>query len=235
MGTLAADLIGTFVSMAKQTEAQKKAQTTKDFVAVADVRDDVLILKDGSLRSLIEVGSMNFELKSIEEQTAIIQSFQGFINSVDFPLQMLVSSRKLDIHPYLKSLDAVAEALKNELLKIQAVEYSRFIKGLTELANIMSKKFYISVPFYLIEGTTATKAGVFSAFKSIFGSSKFAKTITNEELENYKIQLTQRIELVTTGLSGLGIETRILKREELLSLFYSYYNPGQILSGQIPS
>lgn len=221
--------------MAKQTPAQIKAQTTKDFVSIADVRDDVLILKDGSLRSLLEVSSMNFELKSADEQVAIIQGFQGFVNSVDFPLQVVINSKKLDVGPYLKMLDELSKGLKNELLRIQAVEYSRFIKGLTELANIMSKKFYISVPFFPVEAVQPTKAGVFSAFKSIFAPSKFVKTLTDEELENYKGQLNQRIELVSQGVNGLGLETRVLKKDELLNLFYSYYNSGQTLSGQIPS
>lgn len=202
-----------------------KSQTTKDFVQVADIRDDVLILKEGSLRSIVEVSSTNFELKSADEQTAIIRAFEGLINSVDFPLQICVRSRKLDIQPYLKSLDSLSENLTSELLRIQAVEYARFVKGLTELTNIMSKKFYVVVPFYVIEVATQSKAGFFDAFKNAFGSSKAAQTITDEQLQNYKVQLSQRIEIITQGISGLGLETRALAGEELKNLFYSYYNP----------
>ncbi len=211
------------------TEEQKKNQTTKDFVQLAEIRDTVLVLKDGSLRSVVEIGSINFELKSADEQTAIIQGFQGFLNSIDFPLQIIVNSRKLDISPYLKSLDGLTESLKNELLKIQAAEYARFIKGLTELTNIMAKKFYIVVPFHVIEVVSPTKAGFFSAIKSVVSPSKFVRTLTEEELENYKVQIGQRIEVIIEGLSGLGLQTKTLAGDGLMNLFYSYYNPGQHL------
>ena len=209
--------------------AEPKNQTTKDFVRLAEIRDTVLVLKDGSLRSVVEIGSINFELKSTDEQVAIIQGFQNFINSLDFPLQIAASSRKLDIEPYLKSLEGLTESLKNELLKIQAAEYSRFIKGLTELTNIMAKKFYIVVPFYAIEAVSPTKAGFFGAIKSVVSPSKFVKTLTEEELENYKTQIGQRIGVVAEGLSGLGLQTKTLTGDELMNLFYSYYNPGQHL------
>jgi len=210
-------------------EEQKKNQTTKDFVQIAEIRDTVLALKDGSLRSVVEIGSINFELKSADEQVAIIQGFQNFINSLDFPLQIVVNSRKLDIEPYLKSLEGLTESLKNELLKIQAVEYTRFIKGLTELTNIMAKKFFIVVPFYAIEAVSPTKAGFFGAIKSAVIPSKFVKTLTEEQLENYKVQIGQRIGVIVEGLSGLGLQTKTLAGDELMNLFYSYYNPGQHL------
>ncbi len=210
-------------------EEQKKAQTTKDFVQLAEIRDTILVLKDGSLRSIVEISSTNFELKSADEQTAIIQGFQGFLNSIDFPLQILVNSRKLDIGPYLKSLDGLTESLKNELLKIQAAEYARFIKSLTELTNIMAKKFYIVIPFYVIEAVSPTKAGFFSAIKGAIIPSKFVKTLTEEELETYKAQIGQRIGIVAEGLSGLGLQTKTLAGDELMNLFYSYYNPGEHL------
>ena len=203
----------------------QQIQSTKDFVQIADIRDTAVILKDGSLRSIVEVGSMNFELKSTDEQMAIIQHFQNFLNSIDFPVQILVSSRKLDINPYLKSLEELTVNLKNELLKIQAAEYTRFIKGLTELANIMAKKFYVIVSFYPVEVVAPTKKSFLGAFKSVVSPSKFIKTLSDEELENYKTQLNQRIGIIIEGLSGLGIETRILAGDELKNLFYSYYNP----------
>lgn len=209
----------------------QKNQSTKDFVQIADIRENVVILKDGSLRSVLEVGSMNFELKSSDEQTAIISAFQNFLNSVDFPLQIAVNSRKLDIGPYMKSLDKLTQSISNELMKIQAVEYTRFIKGLTELANIMAKKFYIVVPFYIVEtiGKDGGGAGLFGAFKSVIAHSEAAKTLTDQEFENYKIQLAQKSRFIMDSISGLGIETRILGKEELMNLYYSYYNPGHHL------
>ena len=209
-----------------------KLQSTKDFVVVSDIRDTIAILKDGSLRSVIEVSSMNFELKSADEKTAVIGAFQNFINSIDFPLQIGISSRKLDIGPYLKSLDALTVSISNELMKIQAIEYARFIKGLTELANIMSKKFYVVVPLHVVEtmGQSGNVAkGFFGALKSIANPSKFVKSLTDQELESYKVQLNQRIEFIMGGIGGLGLESRVLKKEELMNLYYSYYNPGHHL------
>ncbi|MEX1064081.1 MAG: hypothetical protein WD898_03645 [Candidatus Paceibacterota bacterium] len=212
---------------AKKQAAQP--QTTKDFVQISEIRDNIVVLKDGSLRSLIEVGSINFELKSADEQAAIIQGFQGFLNSIDFPLQIMINSRKLDIEPYVKSLEDLSQSLKNELLKIQAAEYTRFIKGLTELTNIMAKKFYIIVPFYVIENAVKTPGGFFGAIKGAIIPSKAEKKITDEELENYKVQLTQRTDIVYGGLSGLGLQMRVLSKNELMNMFYSYYNPGSHL------
>jgi hypothetical protein len=208
-----------------------KIQSTKDFVAISDIRDAVLVLKDGSLKSVIEVSSMNFELKSLDEQTAIIGAFQNFLNSIDFPLQIAINSRKLDIGPYIKSLEELQTSITSELMKIQAAEYTRFIKSLTELANIMSKKFYVLVSLYAVEATSAatTKAGFLGAIKSVISPKKFAMTLTDEQLEAYKIQLNQRIQFVSEGINGLGLESKVLDKDALMNLFYSYYNPGHNL------
>ncbi len=213
--------------MAKE-KTKKPEQSTKDFVEIADIKETILILKNGSLRSVIEVGSMNFELKSSDEQIAIIQAFQNFINSVDFPLQIAISSRKLDINPYLKSLAGLMDAQTNELLRIQLTEYTKFVQGLAELGNIIAKKFYVAVPFYAIE-TPPTKAGFVDAIKGLLAPEKFARALTESELENYKIQLNQRIDVILEGISGLGLETRILGGDELTNLYYEYYNPGHTL------
>lgn len=209
-----------------------KNQSTKDFVIISEIRDNVAVLKDGSLRSVIEVNSMNFDLKSTDEQTAIIRAFQNFLNSIDFPLQIAISSRKLDVGPYVKSLDALTTSISNELMKIQATEYTRFIKGLTELANIMSKKFYVVVPLHVIETIAkagGTAKGFLGALKSIVSPSKFVKSLTDQELEGYKVQLNQRTEFLMGGIGGLGLESRILNKEELMNLYYGYYNPGHHL------
>lgn len=210
----------------------QKNQSTKDFVVISEIRDNIAILKDGSLRSVIEVGSTNFDLKSLDEQTAIVRAFQNFLNSIDFPLQISISSRKLDIGPYIKSLDVLTASISNELMKIQAVEYTRFIKGLTELANIMSKKFYVVVPLHVVETMAkagGTAKGFLGALKSVASPSKFVKSLTDQELENYKVQLNQRIEFIAGGISGLGLDTKVLTKDELMNLYYSYYNPGHHL------
>ncbi len=202
--------------------------TTRDFIEIADIRDTVVILKNGSLRSVLDVSSINFDLKSQDEQNAIVQGFQSFVNYVDFPLEITISSKRLDIGAYLKSLEGLEKTTTNELLKVQLTEYSRFIKGLTDLANIMSKKFYVTVPFYIIE-TAKTKKGFLDGVKNLFNSQKSSAVISDAELETYKAQLNQRISVVMGAITSLGLSGTLLNTDELRNLYYSYYNPGQHL------
>ena len=181
------------------------------------------MLKDGSLRVLIEVSAINFELRSEDEQIAIIQNFQKFVNSVDFPLHISIISRRLYIDDYLKLTSEATSQLDNELLRIQAVEYMKFIKELSSLTNIMSKKFYIAVPFYIFEAPS--KTGLFQSIKSTVSSTATLGNITEEKFSVYKNQLMQRAELIFGGLVGLGLKTRLMERDELVQLFYNLYNP----------
>lgn len=206
--------------MAKKNQ---RAATTKQFVEIRDIKDGVVILKDGSFRSLLEVGSINFDLKSGDEQKAVISAFQNFLNAIDFPIQIVIHSRKLDIKPYIDSLGKRIEKLDNELLRIQAFEYSRFVSGLTELANIMSKKFYVVVPFYLVEASVS-KRGVLETIKTLIKPSAAVKKLTEDQFKTYKNQLMQRVELVQGGLVGLGLRIKMLKNEELKNIFYNLYN-----------
>ncbi len=199
-------------------------QSTKQLVEIADIIDNVVLLKNGSLRAVIEVSAINFELRSEGEQIAILQNFQRFVNSMDFPLQIVVNSRKLNIDEYLKLIDESSNALTNELLKIQAAEYSKFVRELSDLSNIMSKKFYIVVPFYVFEAPS--KSGITESIKSIFKPSSVVKSLTPEQLETYKNQLLQRTELIFDGLIGMGLKTKLLEKPDLMDLFYGLYNPS---------
>lgn len=199
--------------------------STKQFVEIHEIKEGVLILKDGSLKQIIKVGSTNFELKSEDEQLAALQGFRDFLNSLDFSLEIMVMSRKLNIGKYLEFLNQMAENQQNELMRIQAVEYSKFVKELTQLANIMSKDFFVVVPFYI--GPRA-KGGIVQTFKSIFRPSQIVKQLTQEEFDSYKSQLDQRVGLVYENLSGLGLGAKILETDELLNIFYRFYNPEVI-------
>ena len=132
------------------------ATSTENLVPIANIRDGVVMLKNGSLRLVLGVSAINFELRSADEQVAILQGFQRFINSTDFPLQIAISSRELNIDSYLKNVEQVIESTKSELMRIQASEYSRFVKELSSLSNIMSKKFYVIIPFYVFETLEVT-------------------------------------------------------------------------------
>lgn len=199
-------------------------QSTKQLVEVSNIIDNVVLLKNGSLRAVIEVSAINFELRSEGEQIAILQNFQRFVNSIDFPLQIVMHSRKLNIDEYLKLIDQFSNELTNELLKIQATEYSKFVGELSDLSNIMSKKFYIVVPFYVFEAPL--KSGITQSLKSIFKSSTIVKELTPEQLETYKSQLLQRTELIFDGLIGLGLKAKTLEGDDLMNLFYGLYNPS---------
>lgn len=199
--------------------------TTEQLIEVADIRENVVVLKNNSLRLIVEVSSINFELRSEDEQLAIVQNFQQFLNSIDFPLQIVIQSRKFDIKEYIKYAQAATEGITNELLSVQAAEYMKYIRELSELANIMSKKFYIVVPFYVSEAPTREGGGIVGGlFKK---APKGGPVITDEQFATYRNQLQQRAELIFDGLVGMGLKTRFLEAEELKGLFFSLYNPGQ--------
>lgn len=199
----------------------------KNFVEVEDIRDSVVIVKGGALRSVIEVTALNFDLKSADEQQGIIQGFQGFLNTIDFPLQLLTQSRTLDIAGYLKQVERMVEGQTNELLKIQTTEYIRFIQGLSELANIMSKKFYIVVPYY---SGVVVKTNALDRLRKVFSRSKKGPATTSDgEFEKSRAQLEERVNVVSNAITGSGVTARVLDAQELMSLYYGYYNFGQTI------
>jgi len=195
--------------------------STQKYVDVEEVRDGVIILKDGSLRAALLVSSINFDLKATEEQDSIISQYQSFLNSLDFPIQIIISSRKLNINPYMDYLKKKETELSNELLSLQLAEYQSFIKNLADVSSIMSKFFYVIVPFHPVENT---KTGLFDRF---FGatSSQMAVTRRRELFDTYKNQLWQRIDHISAGLGATGVQVVPLKTEELIELLYNSYNP----------
>lgn len=199
---------------------EKTASSIQQHLVIQDIKDGVIILKDGGLRALLLASSVNFALKSIEEQDAIVYKYQLFLNSLDFPVQIMIASRKFNIDPYIQSLKDLETQQENELLKIQTTEYINFIQGLTEMSNIMTESFYVVIPY-----TSATvKVGTFS---KLFGvKSKTNNGLKEEEFQKLKTQLWQRVEFVISGLSGTGIKTVPLNAEELIELFYKLYNPS---------
>ncbi|OGN07804.1 MAG: hypothetical protein A2750_01605 [Candidatus Yanofskybacteria bacterium RIFCSPHIGHO2_01_FULL_45_42] len=198
-------------------------KSTINLVEISDIRDGVAILKDGSLRAVVDVGAINFELRSEDEQTAIIQNFQNFLNSLDFPLQIVITSRHLDIENYLKLVESSRASLTNELLKIQAAEYGNFVKEISSLANIMDKQFYVVVPFYAV--ATQEKGGLFGRLSGLFKKSPTQIQIDPQKFGSYRIQLLQRVELILDGLTGMGLKSQIMESEELIKLFCNLYNP----------
>jgi hypothetical protein len=201
------------------------AKTTQEFVPIKEVRDGIIIMKDGSMKAVVLSSSLNFALKSADEQEAIIYQFQNFLNSLDFSVQISIQSRELDIRPYLATLEKRYTNELNDLLKIQIREYIGFVKSFTESQNIMSKTFFVVIPF--------SPTMIFGPKKDS-GLSKFIpnankKTIKTEKTDNFeenRTQLEQRVSVVQQGLMRCGIRSVSLGTEETIELFYKLFNPG---------
>ncbi len=207
-------------------DAKVKAQATQDFVPLKEVRDGVIILKDGSLRVLLMASSINLALKSQDEQQAIIGQFQNFLNSLEFSVEFFVESRDLDIRPYLALLQDRYTKELDDLMKIQIKEYMSFVKDFTERANIMNKNFFIVVPY---DPALITRGAGGALASLIPGSGTTAAAALSDELfEQYRTQLEQRIAVVEQGLVRTGVRVVKLGTEEVIELFYKLFNPGEL-------
>jgi type IV secretory pathway VirB4 component len=197
-------------------------KTTQDFVPIKDVRDGVVILKDGSMRGVIMSTSLNFGLKSADEQASILFQFQNFLNALDFPIQMFVQSRRLDIRPYIALLQDQEKHQVNELLKIQIREYVKFIRNFTEEVNIMQKRFFVVIPY-----SPATKKSSESGLGSLFSNRTASEesTHSDEVFQENRTQLEQRVAVVEQGLTRCGLRGVQLRSEEVIELFYKIFNP----------
>lgn len=208
-------------------DAPVKAQATQDFVPIKEVRNGVVILKDGSMRALLMASSINLALKSQDEQNAIIGQFQNFLNSLEFSVQFFVESRDLDIRPYIAILEERYAAELDDLMKIQIREYITFIKDFTARSNIMSKNFFIVVPYDpALIGRGKGVAGALNALVPSKNSS--TNVLTDEQFEEYRTQLEQRISVVEQGLVRTGVRIAPLGTEEIIELFYKLFNPGEL-------
>lgn len=202
--------------------AVTNSKTTQDFVPIKEIRQGVVVLKDGSLRTIVMVSSLNFALKSAEEQQSIIMQFQNFLNSLDFSIQIFIQSRKLDIRPYIALLEGRLKDQVGDLIKIQTREYVGFIKNFTENSNIMTKTFFVVVPY--TPASIKTSGGV----AGVFGGNKSNDTQEKrlENFEEHRSQLEERSSVVEQGLARCGIRTVQLGTEEIVELFYKIFNPG---------
>ena len=199
-------------------------KSTQDFVPISEVRDGVIVLKGGGLRAVLLASSLNFALKSEDEQTAFIVQFQNFLNSLDFSCQIFVQSRMLDIRPYIATLEAAFKEQLDDLMRIQIREYIEFIKSFTEAANIMTKNFFVVVPYAPVM-TSITRSGPASLLP--WNRKKVDATEANRTFEEQVSQLEQRVAIVQQGLIRTGVRTVQLGTEEAIELFYKMFNPGE--------
>ncbi len=211
------------------------ARKVQDFIPIDEIRDGVVILKTGEFRAVLMCSTVNFDLKSPDEQEAILLQYQNFLNSLDFPIQIFIQSRKLDIRPYIAALEERIKQQTNDLLKIQTREYADFIKTVTEQTNVMKKYFFVVVS-YTPNSLVGRKAGGGGGLLSgLFGSKKKQGGKARlEEFEEQRSQLEQRIAIVTQGLGRVGIRPVALGTEELVELFYKIFNPGELSVPTLP-
>ena len=203
----------------------KNASEVQKFIEISEIKNGMAIMKDNSLRAVCACSSINFDLLSSTEQEAVITRFQEFLNSLDFPLQIVIASRHFQIENYLDQIRELEKKQTNELLKIQTGEYINFVQSFVEFANIMNKSFYAIVPFSVIE---SKQEGFFDKIKSIIGSQKSNKQhFEIEKLNQYRVQLDQRINMVIQGLQALGIKAIPLNDEQLTQLYFEFYNIGK--------
>lgn len=193
---------------------------TQKFVPIRDIRDNIVIQKDGKMTMILLASSVNFALKSFDEQRAVLQQFQNFLNTLDFSLQIHMQSRRLNINPYLALLSNLETAQDNDLMRIQLREYINFIRSFTSEVDVMSKNFFVAISY------TPSKVTLGKGIGGLFSSKTSVGTPTDTEFEHHRIQLEQRTTLVADGLARVGVRTIPLGKDELVEFFYHTYNPS---------
>ncbi|MCA9363310.1 hypothetical protein KC851_03240 [Candidatus Kaiserbacteria bacterium] len=199
---------------------QAKA-ATQDFVSVRDIKENVVIQKDGQMLMVLLASSINFALKSLDEQRAVLAQFQTFLNTLDFTLQIYVQSRRLNIAPYLEVLHGLENKQDNDLMQTQLREYIEFIRGFTDKVDVMSKSFFVVVPY------SPTKINISKGITNLFTPGQKTAALPDDmRFEEHRIQLEQRVGVVTDGLARVGVRTITLDTDDLVEFYYHIYNPG---------
>lgn len=199
------------------------SRASQSFVPVKEVRNGIIVLKEGGYRGVLMCSSTNFALKSPDEQKGIIGGFQTFLNTLDFTVEIVIHSRKMDIRPYLAMLEEREAAQQTDLMRVQVREYGQFIRNFIEGADIMSKMFYVIVPY---DAALASKAGF--SLPTIGGKKGEAGQGMSQSFDQYRVQLEQRMALVSSGLMGTGIRAVPLGTEEIIELLYRSFNLGEL-------
>ncbi|MFC1687166.1 TraC family protein [Patescibacteria group bacterium] len=200
---------------------KQKAPPTQQFLDILEIRDGIVVMKDGTVRSVVLASSINFALKSEEEQNAVMAAYVQFLNTLDFMLQIVIQSRKLNIDEYLDRLKAIEKQQTNELLKMQTAEYRQYISELVELSEIMSKRFYVVIPYAPKKLTTQ---GFLTRIRDAVSPTSVIH-IKQKKFEEYKEEIQKQVGYVIDGLSSIGIKAVQLDTQSLIELFYKTYNP----------
>jgi hypothetical protein len=207
--------------------------STQNALQIAEIRDGIVIMNDGSFRSVIMVKSINFDLMSPQEREAVEFSYQGFLNSLYFPVQIYVRSQKVDLRPYLEKLDKIRTEHDNMLLALLMEDYINYMTELSMQTNIMDKKFYLIVPFIPVVDAQKLASASKGIFSGIFGAKEQKVVINEPDLEKGKTELKNRVQAVLSGLLQCGVQGLPLDTQELIELYYDVYNPDTATRQQL--
>jgi len=207
--------------MKSKIAGKKPTVSTQKYLDISGIRNDCVILRDGTLRVVLLCSSVNFALKSEEEQKAVISTYVNFLNSLDWPIQIVVQSRKLNIEPYLEELSKKEREQTNELLKMQMRDYINYIRELVQLGEIMTRKFFLVISY----NPAGDKSRKFTdRLVDVFKAPSLIK-MKREKFERYRAELFKKVDFVISGLSSMGINALPLDTQSLIELFYNIYNP----------
>ena len=214
----------------KTTKRKKPSRpASQAHLPIAEIKENTIIMRDGTLRAVLMVGSINFALKSEDEQNALISSYVGFLNSIDFPLQIVSQSRKLQMKPYLEQLRQLEKQQANELLRIQIADYRAFVQELVEIGQIMTKRFYVVVPY---DPLSNKKKSFWARFQEVLKPALTVR-LKDERFRERRADLDSRLRQVSGGLEGMGLNVVELDTQALIELFYATYNPDIAFAEQL--
>lgn len=208
-------------SEAHAPKATKGTPSTQKYIEISEFRNDTVIMKDGTLRAVLLVSSLNFFLKSEDEQQGIVQAYMQLLNTFDFPLQVVIQSRSFDISKYLERLEKIEQTQENDLLRIQIADYRTFISELVQIGQIMDKRFYVVIPY---DPVADTSRGFFKQLGALFSASAEI-SLKREQFLRRKHFLDQRADNVSSALTGMGLNAVRVDTQSLMEVFYNLYNP----------
>src|ERR1039458_6275392 len=218
------------------TDKRGNPNSTQNALQIAEIRDGIVIMKDGSFRSVVMVKAINFDLMSPEERESVEFSYQGFLNSLYFPIQIFIHSEKIDINPYMDMLQKIRNEQSNMLLSMRSEEHIQYMVGLAQQANIMDKKFYVVIAYFPNDGPeqaiTQSKS-FFTGLVDIFSSKSRQITINANDLNRAKDELRNRVQALLSGLAQANIQGLPLDTQELIELYYNTYNPDTSVRQQL--
>lgn len=202
--------------------------STQAYLDVVAIKNGIVILKDGSLRSILLVSSINFALKSSEEQEDVILRYQGFLNSLNFPIQIVMQSRQMDLTEYLHRLSQRAETEPNEQIRFQTQHYVSFMQKILTAANIMDKRFYVVIAH---EPLGLVKRGLLD--RLLHPTKQVTVQMTEKEFNQYSIELEEKVALIGNGLASMGLRSARLETKDVIELFYATYNPEHAVTEKL--